>query len=253
MPCCKAIGLAPAETFLTPSRKMAWASTVAVVVPSPAVSFVLTATSRTICAPRFSYLSFKSISFATVTPSLVITGEPNFFPNTTFRPLGPRVTRTAFASVLTPSSIALRASSRNFICLAATLFVSFIDKRFLQQVLHGFVSFSDPAGRLDSASYLYPSGPQQSIAHFITTHILGHYSAVQLTFYCYGINSIMQLRIVSLTHGDQRLNARRRERIFKTCNRPTYAMRERGDYAAAFDLLNGLPNNIQVWQRGGDK
>jgi len=46
--------LAPAATVLTPSRKMACASTVAVVVPSPATSEVLEATSRTICAPMFS-------------------------------------------------------------------------------------------------------------------------------------------------------------------------------------------------------
>jgi hypothetical protein len=54
MPRCNAIGFAPADTFLTPPRKIACASTVAVVVPSPAVSFVLVATSRTICAPMFS-------------------------------------------------------------------------------------------------------------------------------------------------------------------------------------------------------
>ena len=41
-------------TALTPSRTMAWASTVAVVVPSPASVLVLLATSRTIWAPMFS-------------------------------------------------------------------------------------------------------------------------------------------------------------------------------------------------------
>jgi len=41
-------------TFLRPSRTMAWASTVAVVVPSPAISLVLVATSLTSWAPRFS-------------------------------------------------------------------------------------------------------------------------------------------------------------------------------------------------------
>src|ERR1043166_8802258 len=45
---------------------------VAVVVPSPATSEVFDATSRTICAPMFSSGSFRSISLATVTPSLVI-------------------------------------------------------------------------------------------------------------------------------------------------------------------------------------
>ena len=54
MPRFTAIGLAPAATVFAPSRKIAWASTVAVVVPSPATSEVLEATSRTICAPMFS-------------------------------------------------------------------------------------------------------------------------------------------------------------------------------------------------------
>jgi hypothetical protein len=84
---------------------MDWASTVAVVVPSPATSEVLEATSRTICAPMFSRASGSSISLATVTPSLVMVGEPNFFSRTTLRPLGPRVTLTALASLLTPARI----------------------------------------------------------------------------------------------------------------------------------------------------
>ena len=56
--------------------KIASARTVAVVVPSPATSLVLLATSLTIWAPMFSYLSSSSISLATVTPSLVTVGEP---------------------------------------------------------------------------------------------------------------------------------------------------------------------------------
>jgi len=51
MPRLSAIGFAPAATFLSPSRTIAWASTVAVVVPSPATSFVAVATSRTSCVP----------------------------------------------------------------------------------------------------------------------------------------------------------------------------------------------------------
>ena len=66
----------PAATDLAPSRTIAWASTVAVVVPSPAMSLVLEATSRTIWAPMFSNLSSSSISLATVTPSLVMRGAP---------------------------------------------------------------------------------------------------------------------------------------------------------------------------------
>src|SRR5262245_28400430 len=110
------IGLAPAVTFLRPSRKIACARTVAVVVPSPATSEVLEATSRTICAPMFSYLSFSSISLATVTPSLVIVGLPNFLSMTTLRPFGPRVAFTAAAITLTPLRRALRASSSNLSC-----------------------------------------------------------------------------------------------------------------------------------------
>src|SRR5713101_3133208 len=71
------------------------ASTVAVVVPSPATSEVLVATSRTIWAPMFWKWSARSISFATVTPSLVTVGAPHDFSRTTLRPLGPSVTATA--------------------------------------------------------------------------------------------------------------------------------------------------------------
>src|SRR5713226_6118868 len=97
---------------------MACASTVAVVVPSPAMSEVLLATSRTICAPMFSRGSFRSISFATVTPSLVIVGDPNFLSSTTFRPFGPSVTFTASASWFTPRRIACRDCSPYTICFA---------------------------------------------------------------------------------------------------------------------------------------
>ena len=79
MPRLRSIGFMPAATDLAPSRTIACASTVAVVVPSPAVSLVLEATSRTICAPMFSNLSSSSISLATVTPSLVMRGAPNDF------------------------------------------------------------------------------------------------------------------------------------------------------------------------------
>src|SRR5215470_10829261 len=64
---------------------------VAVVVPSPATSDVLEATSRTSCAPIFSYGSSSSISFATVTPSLVIVGLPNFLSRITLGPSGRNV------------------------------------------------------------------------------------------------------------------------------------------------------------------
>ncbi len=71
-----AMGLAPAATSLEPSQQMARARIVAVVVPSPASSEVLEATSLTISAPMFSNLFSSSTSLATVIPSLVIFGEP---------------------------------------------------------------------------------------------------------------------------------------------------------------------------------
>src|SRR5215204_927425 len=66
----------------------------------------------------FSSASFSSISFATVTPSLVMVGEPNFLSRTTLRPFGPRVTFTASASWLTPRRIACRDCSPYTICFA---------------------------------------------------------------------------------------------------------------------------------------
>src|SRR3954470_10734050 len=124
MPRLISIGLLPAATSFEPSRKIACASTVAVVVPSPATSEVLDATSFTICAPMFSNLFSSSISLATVTPSLVIVGAPNDFSSTTFRPFGPSVTFTASASVLTPLRMASRARTSNKISLAAISVVS---------------------------------------------------------------------------------------------------------------------------------
>src|SRR4051812_33857913 len=128
MPRLRSIGFMPAATDLAPSRTMAWASTVAVVVPSPAVSLVFEATSRSICAPMFSNLSASSISLATVTPSLVIRGAPNDFSITTLRPLGPSVTRTASLRISTPRSIRVRASTENLTSLAAMCYLLLIKK-----------------------------------------------------------------------------------------------------------------------------
>src|SRR4029079_3624969 len=100
---------------------MACASTVAVVVPSPATSDVLLATSYTICAPMFSSASLRSISFATVTPSLVMVGDPNFLSRITFRPRGPSVTLTALAKLFTPRRIPCREASPYTICFAIRL------------------------------------------------------------------------------------------------------------------------------------
>ncbi len=54
MPIFICIGLAPAATFLRPILTIDWASTVAVVVPSPATSSVLVAASLSSWAPMFS-------------------------------------------------------------------------------------------------------------------------------------------------------------------------------------------------------
>ena len=124
MPRFRSIGFIPAATALAPSRTIAWARTVAVVVPSPASSLVFDATSRSICAPMFSNLSESSISLATVTPSLVTRGAPKLLSRITLRPLGPSVTLTALARVSTPLSIFARASVSNLTSLADICFRS---------------------------------------------------------------------------------------------------------------------------------
>src|SRR5580704_6532072 len=118
IPRFRSIGFMPAATDLAPSRTMAAASTVAVVVPSPAASAALEATSRTIWAPMLSNLSSSSISLATVTPSLVMRGAPNDLSSTTLRPFGPSVTLTALLRMSTPRSMRSRASTPNLTSLA---------------------------------------------------------------------------------------------------------------------------------------
>src|SRR5947207_5138222 len=121
MPRFRSIGLSPAATALAPSRTIACASRVAVVVPSPACSLVFEATSRTIWAPMFSNLSASSISLATVTPSLVIRGAPNDLLRRTLRPLGPSVTLTALARMSMPRNMRSRASPLNLSSLATMI------------------------------------------------------------------------------------------------------------------------------------
>src|SRR3954464_504475 len=118
MPPLSTIGFAPAATLRRPSRTIAQARTVAVVVPSPATSSVFLATSLTSSAPIFSKGSSRSISLAMETPSFVIVGAPHFFSRTTLRPLGPSVTRTASASWFMPRSRPRRASSSKAMILA---------------------------------------------------------------------------------------------------------------------------------------
>src|SRR6188472_3175343 len=77
----------------------------------------------------FSIGSSSSISFATVTPSFVTCGAPNFFSITTLRPFGPSVTLTAFASVSTPFFILLRASISKYI-IFAILYYPYLQVRY---------------------------------------------------------------------------------------------------------------------------
>src|SRR6202045_4506471 len=137
MPRLRSIGFMPAATALAPSLTIACASTVAVVVPSPAMSLVFCATSRTICAPMFSNLSSSSISLATVTPSLVMRGAPNDLSSTTLRPLGPSVTRTALVRMSTPRNIRSRASTENFTSLALILLLHWM---WVRQRLRGLLA-----------------------------------------------------------------------------------------------------------------
>src|SRR6195256_2725479 len=124
MPRLRSIGFMPAATYFMPSRTIACASTVAVVVPSPAMSEVLEATSFTSWAPMFWSLSLSSISLATDTPSLVTVGAPKERSSTTLRPLGPRVTLTALARMFTPSTMRARASPPKMTSFAAMSSIS---------------------------------------------------------------------------------------------------------------------------------
>src|SRR5262245_52432552 len=148
----------PAATDLAPSRTIAAASTVAVVVPSPATSEALEATSRTICAPMFSNLSSSSISLATVTPSLVMRGAPKLLSSTTLRPLGPSVTRTALFRISTPRSILSRASTENLTSLAAISVSPFecVRARGLRSLLLGrrLVDYAHDVGLLHDEELL---------------------------------------------------------------------------------------------------
>src|ERR1700677_150292 len=151
----RAIGLAPAATMRRPPLISACASAVAVVVPSPATSLVLVATDFTSWAPRFSNGSSRSISRATVTPSLVITGPPNALASTTCRPCGPSVTRTASASLFTPASMARRAVSSYSISLLIRLLLCPATLQAEQRPAWGYLPRSGGARR---ASWS-PSGP----------------------------------------------------------------------------------------------
>ena len=124
----------PAARYFNPSWIMPCASTTAVVVPSPAISLVREATSRSSWAPMFSNRSSSSIDLATTTPEFTICGGPYSRSSTTVRPRGPSVTFTASASMSTPRRILSRASCPNMSCLAAMALTSTIGTAPILQV-----------------------------------------------------------------------------------------------------------------------
>src|ERR1700735_3683972 len=77
----------------------------------------------------FSNLSSSSISFATVTPSLVMRGAPNDLSIMTLRPFGPSVTLTALLRISTPRSIRSRASEEKRTSLADMMFNPWFEVR----------------------------------------------------------------------------------------------------------------------------
>src|ERR1044071_9674130 len=95
----------------------------------------------------FSNLSASSISFATVTPSLVMRGAPNDLSRTTLRPFGPSVTFTALARISTPRNMRSRASTEHFTSLAAIVRVPLIQKnekpRLRGFLFRGAAAFDD--------------------------------------------------------------------------------------------------------------
>ena len=111
IPFLNKIGLAPVVKHLSPSLKIFSAKTVAVVVPSPAISLVFVHAPLRICTPVSSTSSAITISLAIVTPSLVTIGVFFMWSTITFLPFGPRVIFTAFARVSTPLKRAVLASS----------------------------------------------------------------------------------------------------------------------------------------------
>ena len=96
---------------------IAWANTVAVVVPSPASLTVWRAASFKSVAPMFSTGSKSVIVLATVTPSFVICGFPLESSNITHLPPAPKVELTAFVSLSIPLNTLFLASLPKLRCL----------------------------------------------------------------------------------------------------------------------------------------
>ena len=107
------IGEWPEAIYLLAFLYNALASTVAVVVPSPASELVTLEACFTIWAPTSSKGSSSSTNSATVTPSLVTIGLDPVFLRITLLPLGPSVDATLSANLSTPTAILEdRASSQ---------------------------------------------------------------------------------------------------------------------------------------------
>ena len=101
-PRCNSVGDTPARINFWDSLRMALASTVEVVVPSPASVFVWTAACLIICAPAFSNGSSRATKCATVTPSFVMKGIFPFSCSKTLLPFGPNVEATLSANISAP-------------------------------------------------------------------------------------------------------------------------------------------------------
>src|SRR5207302_3099211 len=90
----------------------------------------------------FSKGSSSWISLATVTPSWVTVGAPNFLSSATLRPLGPSVVLTAPAKISIPFFSERRASSSNTSCFAIVIVPSLQTlKTSLQIPLHRYLAF----------------------------------------------------------------------------------------------------------------
>ena len=166
IPRLRSSGLAPAATFFRPSLRMACARTVAVVVPSPASSAVLLATLRTSWAPAFWKASSSSISLATLTPSFVMRGAPNFLSMTTLRPFGPRVTLTAFAKASAPAWSSSRASTLYFISFAMIVSVFLVGWKFFFACRFGGISGWGLSGPMVSVEIISGDYPRMASTSF---------------------------------------------------------------------------------------
>jgi hypothetical protein len=102
--------------YLSHSFASAYVSRIAVVVPSHAIVFVLSAASFTSSAPRLSNLFSSSISFEIVAQSFVTCGLQKSFSSITFLHFGHIVIVTVSATVFIQFIIFSLASSENIIC-----------------------------------------------------------------------------------------------------------------------------------------